>query len=130
MISAAQLQAFDERGAVTLDTPLTASEIAAANAAIDQMLPMQEPDTGQQPRYRYGATCNFYAPTLVDLIQHPFFEAVACDVLRSKSVHLWWGLSPIGRMPAPPPHPDPDEQWTGGSHVDIQATLQLSLIHI
>ena len=33
MISAAQLQAFDERGAVTLDTPLTASEIAAANAA-------------------------------------------------------------------------------------------------
>ena len=55
MISAAQLQAFDERGAVTLDTPLTASEIAAANAAIDQMLPMQEPDTGPPPPARSGA---------------------------------------------------------------------------
>ena len=89
MISAAQLQAFDERGAVTLDTPLTASEIAAANAAIDQMLPMQEPDTGQQPRYRYGATCNFYAPALVDLIQSPFFERVAKKVLRADSIRFF-----------------------------------------
>ena len=116
MISAAQLQAFDERGAVTLDTPLTASEIAAANAAIDQMLPIQEPDTGQQPRYRYGATCNFYAPALVDLIQHPFFEWVAKKVLRADSIRFF-------QTAALKTYPQPGE-FSFSEHTDIQYCLE------
>ena len=116
MISAAQLQAFDERGAVTLDTPLTASEIAAANAAIDQMLPMQEPDTGQQPRYRYGATCNFYAPALVDLIQHPFFERVAKKVLRADSIRFF-------QTAALKTYPHPGK-FSFSEHTDIQYSLE------
>ena len=109
-ITDAQIEQYDRDGFVTIDTPFTSRELDRAEAAWDRWA-------------RDGAT-PYEDAGYVDVIQHPFFEAVACDVLRSKSVHLWWSLSPIGRMPAPPPHPDPDEQWTGGSHVDIQATLQ------
>ena len=75
MISAEQLRVFEERGAVTIDTPLTTKEIAAAAAAIDALLPFKPAEPNQAPRFRYGATCNYYEPALLDLIQHPFFEA-------------------------------------------------------
>ena len=116
MISAAQLQTFDERGAVTLDTPLTAGEIAAANATIDQMLPMQKPDSGQQPRYRYGATCDFYAPALVDLLQHPFFEEATKTILRSDSVRFFQAA--ILKT-----YPQPGE-FSFSEHTDIQYSLE------
>ena len=58
MISAEQLRTFEERGAVTIDTPLTTKEIAAAAAAIDALLPFKAAEPGQAPRFRYGATCH------------------------------------------------------------------------
>jgi len=89
MISLEALQAFDECGAVTIDTALTPDEIAAANASVDELLPFQEPASGDQPRYRYGATCNFYAPALIDLIQHPFFEEVAKKILGADDIRFF-----------------------------------------
>ena len=89
MISLEALQTFDECGAVTIDTALTPDEIASANAAVDELLPFQEPPSGDQPRYRYGATCNFYAPTLIDLIQHPFFEEVAKEILCADDIRFF-----------------------------------------
>ena len=46
MISAEQLRVFEEQGAVTIDTPLTTKEIAAAAAAIDALLPFKSSRTG------------------------------------------------------------------------------------
>ena len=116
MIRAAQLQTFEERGAVTFNTPLSAAEIAAANAAIDQMLPMQEPDAGGQSRFRYGATCSFYDPRLIDLIQHPFFEAVARQILRADGIRFF-------QTAALKTYPQPGE-FIFSEHTDIQYSLE------
>ena len=74
MISAEQLSIFEEKGAVTVDTPLTAQQITAAVTAIDSLLPFKKAKEGQTQHYRYGATCNYYEPALIDLIQHPLLS--------------------------------------------------------
>jgi len=45
---------------VTIDTPLTDPQIAAASAAFDRLLPFQEPKEGEKPRYRYSLTCSYF----------------------------------------------------------------------
>ena len=100
MIGEAELRIFEEQGAVTIDTPLTTREIAAAAAAIDTLLPFKEAESGQTPRFRIGATSNYYEPALIDLIQHPFFEAAARQVLRAAAIRL---LIIAGARPAPVP---------------------------
>ena len=89
MISAEQLRTFEQQGAVTIDTPLTTEEIAAATTAIDALLPFQAAEPDQAPRFRYGATCNYYESALLDLIQHPFFAAVAKRVLRADAIRFF-----------------------------------------
>ena len=89
MISAEQLRIFEEQGAVTIDTPLTPKEIASAAAAIDALLPLKPAGPDRAPRFRYGATCNYYESALLDLIQHPFFEAVAKRVLRADAIRFF-----------------------------------------
>jgi len=108
-ITDTDIEQYDRDGFVMVDTPFTPDELDRAEAAWDRWA-----DGGRDP---------YEEPGYVDMIQHPFFEAVAGKVLRSDRVHLWWGLSPIGRMPEQPPYPDPCQQWARECHVDIQATL-------
>ena len=72
MISSEQIDAFLQRGAVTIDTPLTPDQIDRASRALDRLLPQQDP-----PRSRVGLTCSYYDEEVLELIQHPFFEEVA-----------------------------------------------------
>ena len=117
MISAEQLRVFEEQGAVTIDTPLTTKEIAAAAAAIDALLPFQAAEPDQAPRFRYGATCNYYEPTLLDLIQHPFFEAVAKRVLRADAIRFFQTAILVS-------YPQPESEFSYDQHTDIQYSLE------
>ncbi|MCH8292309.1 hypothetical protein IH992_14540 [Candidatus Poribacteria bacterium] len=47
MITEQEIQQFDHLGAVTIDTPLTASQISSAVNAMNQLLPFQ-PGTAEQ----------------------------------------------------------------------------------
>ena len=64
-----QTREFANLGAVTIDTPLSDGDIAAAAAAVERLLPFD----AASERYRYSATCNYYDAALLDVIQHPFF---------------------------------------------------------
>ena len=111
MFTDAQLAQYEERGAVTIDTPFTAEQLDRAEAAWDRL----RSDNSIRP---------YEEPDYVDVIQHPYFEEVAKKVLRADAVHLWWGLAPHERAPNPSPHRTPHDQWAGGCHVDIQATIE------
>ncbi|MBT3604995.1 MAG: hypothetical protein HN521_18195, partial [Candidatus Latescibacteria bacterium] len=63
-------------------------------------------------------------PDYVNVVQHPFFEAVAKKVLRAEAVHLWWGLKPHERPPSKAPFARAYDQWANGFHTDIQATWE------
>ena len=118
MISAEQLRIFEEQGAVTIDTPLTTEEIAAAAAAIDALLPFKPAEPDQAPRFRYGATCNYYEPALLDLIQHPFFEggrqtsAARADAIRFFQTAILAS------------YPQPGSEFSYDQHTDIQYSLE------
>src|ERR1051326_1046845 len=115
MITEQQIQEFDELGAVTIDTPLTRPEIAAATAAIDRLLPPQDPVTGK-PRYRSSMTCSYDDQALVDVIQHPFFEEVAKRTLHAEQVHFFQTAITAS-------YPEPDKPFSFDQHVDIQYCL-------
>ena len=117
MINAEHLSVFEERGAVTIDTPLTTKEIAAAAAAIDALLPFKAAEPNQAPRFRYGATCNYYEPALLDLIQHPFFEAVAKQVLRADAIRFFQTAILAS-------YPQPASEFSYDQHTDIQYSLE------
>ena len=117
MISAEQLRIFEEQGAVTIDTPLTTKEIAAAAAAIDALLPLKPAEPDQAPRFRYGATCNYYESALLDLIQHPFFEAVAKRVLRADAIRFFQTAIVAS-------YPQPESEFSYDQHTDIQYSLE------
>ena len=117
MISAEQLRVFEERGAVTIDTPLTTKEIATAAAAIDALLPFKAAEPNQAPRFRYGATCNYYEPALLDLIQHPFFEVVAKRVLRADASRFFQTAILAS-------YPQPESEFSYDQHTDIQYSLE------
>lgn len=110
MFTDAQLSDYEDHGAVTIDSPFTTAQLDRAEAAWDRL------------QQQGGAP--YEEPDYVDVIQHPYFEAVAKKVLRANAVHLWWGLTPHNRAPAAAPYATDREQWTSGCHVDIQATLE------
>ena len=105
-----QLAQYEDQGAVTIDTPFTPEELDRAEAAWDRLK-----QTGGKP---------YEDPDFIEVVQHPFFEAVAKKVLRAQAVHLWWGLAPHERAPASPPYADSRDQWARGCHTDIQATIE------
>ena len=98
---------FDEAGYVTVDTPLTLEQIAATSAAMDRLLPFD----GKNPRP--SQTCNYDDPALVAIIQHPFFEAVAKQVLRTPSVRFF-------QTAILNAYPEPNTPFSFWQHVDIQ----------
>ena len=111
MINAEEIRRFDEDGAVTVDTPLSPDELSAASAAMERLLPYDK----SSPHYRITSTNKFVDPTLINLVQHPFFEAVACQVLRAEEVRFRQ-LALACTYPQTGP-------FTFDQHVDIQYSL-------
>jgi ectoine hydroxylase-related dioxygenase (phytanoyl-CoA dioxygenase family) len=105
-----QLSQYETQGAVTIDSPFTIQQLDRAEAAWDRL------------KEKGGAP--YEDPDYLDVIQHPFFEAVAQKLLRASAVHLWWGLAPHERAPAAAPYANDRDQWAQGCHTDIQATLE------
>jgi ectoine hydroxylase-related dioxygenase (phytanoyl-CoA dioxygenase family) len=116
MITDEQVRQFLEDGAVTIDTPLTAAQVAAASAALDRLLPFSEPGPGQSPRYRASLTCSYDEPALLDIIQHPFFEEVAKRVLQAEEVLFFQTAITAA-------YPQPNTPFSFDQHVDIQYCL-------
>ena len=110
MFTDAQLEQYENQGAVTIDSPFTTEQLDRAEAAWDRLK-----QNGGEP---------YEEPGYVDVIQHPYFEEVAKKLLRANAVHLWWGLAPHERAPTNPPYTNSRDQWARGCHVDIQATLE------
>jgi hypothetical protein len=113
VITEQQLQQFIEAGAVTIDTPLTPAHIAAASAALDRWLPFVPPREGQPARYRLQQTGSYDDPALVEIIQHPFFEAVAKQALRAEEVRFFQTAIAMS-------YPQPGAPFRFDQHVDIQ----------
>ena len=105
-----QVRCFDEAGAVTIETPLTPRQIADAAAAMDRLLPFRD---GQ---FRVSRTCDYDDPALVDILQHPFFEAVAKRVLQAEQVHFF-------QTAILNAYPEPGLPFDFWQHVDIQFRL-------
>ncbi len=105
-----EVHQFDTLGAATINTPLTAQEIAAANDEIDRLLPFREGN------FRDSLTCSYYEPALLDIIQHPFFEEAACQVLRADRVYFFQTAIVTA-------HPEPNKLFSFWQHVDIQYRL-------
>lgn len=105
------VQQFNQAGAVTIDTPLTAQEVAAAAAAFDRLLPFHEGN------FRPSLTCSYYDPALVAIIQHPFFEETARRVLEAEKVHFFQTAIVTA-------YPEPDTPFSFWQHVDIQYRLR------
>jgi hypothetical protein len=116
MITEQQLEQFARDGAVTIDTPLTGQQIAAAGAALDRLLPFRPGEEGRPPRYRASMTCSYDDPELVEIIQHPFFEEVAKRALRTDAVRFYQTAIVTA-------YPQPDTPWSFEQHVDIQYSL-------
>ena len=106
----AELKEFDEAGCVTIDTPLTQDQIAAASAAFDRLMPFREGHA------RASLTCSYYDQALVDIIQHPFFEEAAKRALRSDEVRFFQTAIVTA-------WPEPDKVFSFWQHVDIQYPL-------
>jgi hypothetical protein len=116
MITEQQLEQFVHDGAVTIDTPLTREQIAAAVATLDRLLPFQAGENGRPPRYRTGLTCSYDDPPLLEIIQHPFFEEVAKRALRADAVRFFQTAIVAA-------YPQPNTPWSFEQHVDIQYCL-------
>jgi hypothetical protein len=110
MLTESEIERFDEAGAVTIDTPLTAQEIAGACEAFDRLLPFR----AGQPRP--SLTCSYSDPEILDIIQHPFFEEVARQALRADAVHYFQSAILTA-------YPEPDKPFSFWQHVDIQYRL-------
>ena len=115
MLTDQELTAFDETGFVTVGTPFTGPEMAAADGAFDRLMPFQAPPPGTPPRYRVSVT-RYDDPALIDLLQHPFFEAVSRQVLRAETVHFFQTYLVTS-------YPQPGAPFSFDQHVDIQYGL-------
>lgn len=115
MIAEEEVALFVKEGAVTIDTPLNAEQIEAAAASIEALLPFAPPSPGQEARYRYSATCSYFDASLLDLIQHPFFEEVARRVLRAETVRFL-------QTAILATYPQPGVEFSYDQHIDLQYT--------
>lgn len=79
-LSAAQVAEFVQHGAVTVDTPLTAAALSATSAAMFAAAPRGGSAS------RTGRTCDYYDPPILEVIAHPWLEAVAKQVLGASAV--------------------------------------------
>jgi len=94
-----------------MDTPLTADQVDGASRALDRLLPQQHPS-----RSRVGLTCSYYDEELLELIQHPFFEEVAKQVLAT-------GKARLLQTAIITTYPQPGAKFSYDQHIDMQYTL-------
>ncbi len=102
-----ELREFDEIGFVTIDTPLTAAQVAAAAEAMDRLLPFD----GANPRP--SKTCDFFDSALVEVLEHPFFEEVAKEVLLAERIYFFQDAIQLA-------YPEPAKPFSFWQHVDMQ----------
>eukprot|EP01051_Picozoa_sp_SAG22_P017830 SAG22_NODE_2845_length_2161_cov_3.238603_2_plen_261_part_00 len=111
-LTAAQLEAFERDGAVTIDSPLSPEQLDAAERAWDRV-------DGQRT-VKSCAEAGFVAA-----VGHPFFETAAKQVLRSDAVHIQETFC-HDRPPTAHPNdggwPGWREEWSTGLHIDVQLT--------
>jgi len=112
MITKEQIEQFDTQGAVTIDTPLTPDQLAAARKIFDELLPQEDVSSGER-RNRVGKTGNIFEQELLDIIQSPFLEEVAKRVLRADAVTFF--QTAIIKA-----YPEPDAEFSFSEHTDIQ----------
>ena len=109
MLTDSQVEQFEKDGATTVDTPLSSAELSAAVAALDHLAPLYSPDAPDTPRYRI-TTGNVVEEAFADIIGHPFFEAVAKQVLMANEVRFFQSACfvayPQTEGNAPPEHVD------------------------
>ena len=115
MITEQQIEAFERDGAVTIDTPLTDRQLAAASDLTDRLLPLAEPKEGERMRYRVGQN-NLLDPPFVEIVEHPFFEEVTKRLLHADRVVV---ISTALRKT----HPQPGAKFEVGEHTDITYSL-------
>eukprot|EP01052_Picozoa_sp_SAG31_P066265 SAG31_NODE_25066_length_468_cov_1.392954_1_plen_87_part_10 len=80
MLSKEQLACFEQDGYLLLPSTLTAAELDDAEATWDRLTDGGK-TSGMRVQYSYD-------PGFVRLVSHPFFEAVAKQLLRSAQVRL------------------------------------------
>lgn len=115
MLTTNQINQFAELGAVTVDTPLTEDHLASAVDAFDSLLPFVEPTEGGKPNYRVSSRDVFEQP-LIDLIQHPFLEQSAKEILGAEAVEFF--ATAIIKS-----YPQPGAEFQFWEHVDIKYSL-------
>ena len=115
MITEQQIQTFEQDGAVTIDSPLTGRQLAAASDLTDRLLPLGELKDGERIRYRVGKN-NLLDPPFVQIIEHPFFEQVTNRLLQADhAVVIGTALRKT--------HPQPGAKFEVGEHTDITYSL-------
>jgi hypothetical protein len=111
-LTEAQMAAFEADGAILVDTPLSSAEMDRIEAAWDRIT-AKESTTWTDTDY-------------LDMLTHPFFEAVVRQVLRADAVQVL-ETYPHNRPPSADldPNESRDERdyrtW-GGGHLDVQIT--------
>lgn len=103
-----QRAVYEADGCVTIDTPLTPEQLAAARDALNRLLP-----PASAGHARVARTCDFDDAAIVDILQHPFFEAIAQETLNADAV--WFYQSAILNA-----YPEPGKPWSFEEHVDIE----------
>jgi ectoine hydroxylase-related dioxygenase (phytanoyl-CoA dioxygenase family) len=103
MITEAQISQFERDGAVTIDGPFSSEQIATTGELIGRL---------DAEKKLGGAADYLTEPVLLEIIQHPFLEEVAQQVLRSPQVEF-------AAMAARQKQPTPDAPFAQEEeHVD------------
>jgi hypothetical protein len=111
-ISDDDVQRFLDRGAITVDTPITPEQIHAGASVIDARMPFMPARPPEAANYRYGETCSFFDPPLLTIIEHPFFEAAAQRILDATDVRIFQTAITIV-------YPEPGASWGFEQHIDV-----------
>ncbi len=109
----ASVRRYEAQGAVLIDTPFSPEQVDVVEAAWD--------------RCQEQGIAAYDEPSILDAIQHPFWEELTKQFLRAKEVVYWWTVGPHNRPPAKRPEnggtwPRWEDEWRAGAHTDIQLT--------
>jgi len=113
ILSNDEIRLFDRDGAVTIEGPFSQEEIEAAGAVMDRLIPTPPPPL--EP-YARGVLANEgYDSALLTILQHPFLEQNARQILRTERVELHSVF--LNKA-----FPTPGEPFNFWQHVDIKYT--------
>lgn len=126
-LTPSELEQFEHDGAVTVDTTFTCAELDAAESGWDALAAAQreEGSTGNRQGYREMGVRAWpklaYDSTTIEVLQHPWFEAVTKQALRTEQA-LFFQQSNNLVLPSGALDTHPDGQWEAGAHCDTQLT--------